>query len=123
MECFISSSEAAIHSSAEGAWPDYDYRSSTSIPYDLASLRPGGATHLLHRFEGAEFVRRRGRWLSARVCEVYLQEIAIATCANHLSPEVQQKIQKLADSFTEVLERAVYFLDHAIPSCAWPKLW
>eukprot|EP00438_Fugacium_kawagutii_P018756 Skav204395 [mRNA] locus=scaffold2947:164542:176525:+ [translate_table: standard] len=30
-------------------------------PYDLASLRPGGATHLLHRFEDAEFVRRRGR--------------------------------------------------------------
>ena len=98
-------------------------RSSSEIPYDLASLRPGGATHLLHRFEDAEFVRRRGRWLSSRVCEVYLQEVAIATYANHLTPEVQQRIQKLAASFTEVLEKALHFLDMGIPPIAWPKLW
>ena len=98
-------------------------RTPTEIPYDLSSLRPGGATHLLHRFEDAELVRRRGRWLSSRVCEVYLQEIAIATYTNRLSPKVQQDILKLADAFPEVLEKAIYFINSFIPFSAWPKLW
>ena len=89
-------------------------RTATEVPYDLSSLRPGGATHLLHRFEDAEFVRRRGRWLSSRVCEVYLQEIAVSTYTNRLSPKVQQNIHKLADA---------YFIRSFIPFSAWPKLW
>lgn len=98
-------------------------RTATEVPYDLSSLRPGGATHLLHRFEDAEFVRRRGRWLSSRVCEVYLQEIAVSTYTNRLSPKVQQNIQKLADAFPEVLDKALYFIRSFIPFSAWPKLW
>ena len=41
---------------------------------NLSSLRPGGATHWLAQTEDAEFVRRKGRWLSTRVLEIYLQE-------------------------------------------------
>ena len=41
---------------------------------NLSSLRPGGATHWLAQTEDAEFVRPRGRWLSTRVLEIYLQE-------------------------------------------------
>ena len=95
----------------------------SETPYDLSSLRPGGATHLLHRFEDAEFVRRRGRWLSARVCEVYLQEIAVSTYSTRLTAETQQKIQKLADAFPDLLEKAEYFMQSFVPFNAWPKLW
>jgi hypothetical protein len=37
------------------------------MPYSLSSLRPGGATYWLAETEDAEFVRRKGRWLSTRV--------------------------------------------------------
>lgn len=46
--------------------------------FDLASLRPGGATLLL-RTEDLELIRRRGRWLSSRVMEIYLQEVMATT--------------------------------------------
>ena len=47
--------------------------------YSLASLRPGGATFWLSVTEDAEYVRRKGRWLSTRVLEIYLQETSVAT--------------------------------------------
>ena len=47
-------------------------RSGRVVPYDLGSLRPGGATFLLQRFEDSELVRRRGRWLSTKVLEIYI---------------------------------------------------
>ena len=56
-------------------------RSRTVVPYDMASLRGGGATFLLQKFEDSELVRRRGRWLSGRIMECYLQEIAVTTRA------------------------------------------
>eukprot|EP00435_Cladocopium_sp_Y103_P006820 s1974_g2.t1 len=45
-------------------------------PLSLASLRPGGATWLIAQTESAELVKRRGRWVSYRVMECYLQEAA-----------------------------------------------
>lgn len=98
-------------------------RTSTDVPYDLASLRPGGATYLLHRFEDAELVRRRGRWLSTRVCEIYLQEAAVITHATKLSAAVQTQISKLVATYPEVHRRAIYFLESSIPPNAWPRLW
>ena len=92
-------------------------------PYDLGSLRPGGATFLLQKFEDSELVRRRGRWLSSRVLEIYLQEVAVATFSNRLPPGVYDKILKLSQAFPSVLTRALYFLETAIPPNAWPRLW
>ena len=45
-------------------------------PLDGGSLRPGGATWMLQATEDAELVRRRGRWTTTKVLEVYLQETA-----------------------------------------------
>ena len=39
---------------------------------DLGSFHAGGATYLLQWTEDPELVRRRGRWASAKVLEVYL---------------------------------------------------
>ena len=95
-----------------------DYR-----PYDLASLRPGGATYLLQKFEDSELVRRRGRWISSRVLEIYLQEVAVATFSQRLPDHVFDRVQRLAAAFPDLLEKAVYFLNTAVPANTWPRLW
>ena len=43
---------------------------------ELASLRAGGATWLMMTCEDAGLVRRRERWLSQRIMERYIQEVA-----------------------------------------------
>lgn len=94
-----------------------------SSPYDLASLRPGGATFLLQQTEDSELVRRSGRWLSSRVLEIYIQEAAVSTYQQKMSPWTYSRITELAGVFPNVRERAIFFLDVHIPPRAWPRLW
>ena len=61
-----------------------------SRPFDLGSLRPGGATHLLVLTESPDLVRRRGRWTSNRVREIYLQEVIYTTFTELLNPQVKK---------------------------------
>ena len=82
-------------------------------PFDLGSLRPGGATHLLLKTEDSELVRRRGRWVSAKVCEIYLQEVMYSTYTEKLTPVVRRKIE------TSILDSALKFLSSGIPTNAW----
>ena len=98
-------------------------RSGSFRPYDLASLRAGGATFLMQRLEDAELVRRRGRWLSARVLEIYLQEIAAATFQLRMHPTAFSFVQRLASSFSSINSRAIFMLQASIPPAAWPRLW
>ena len=94
-------------------------RTSTVVPYDLAScMRPGGATYLLHQFEDAELVRRRGCWRSARVCEIHLQEAAVVTHAARLLEGVQKRISRLVAVYPEVHRKCIHFLKSAIPPSA-----
>lgn len=48
-------------------------------PLTLASFRPGGAIYLIGLTESSELVRRRGRWISLKVMDIYLQEVAAST--------------------------------------------
>ena len=86
---------------------------------DLGSLRAGGATHLLSLTEDSELVRRRGRWISSRTMEVYLQEAAAVTYFPSLPEETKTKITHAAELFPTVLERAIAFLRCSVPSEAW----
>eukprot|EP00435_Cladocopium_sp_Y103_P050220 s698_g15.t1 len=90
--------------------------------YDLGSLRPGGATFLLHLTEDSELVRRRGRWLSTRVLEIYLQEIQVCTYLDKVSPRARALIELCAGSFAYTLERAIAYLNAGIPPAAWYSL-
>ena len=92
-------------------------------PFDLGSLRPGGATHLLTLTEDTSLVQRRGRWASLHVMNIYLQEVAVATCIPRLLPETRQKIDHLSQNFGEVLEQSLYFLKFKIPTNAWYLLF
>ena len=98
-------------------------RTPSSSPYDLASLRPGGATFLLQQTEDSELVRRKGRWLSSRVLEIYIQEASVSTFQQKMSKRTYGRITELSDAFPTILEKAVFFLDAHIPDRAWPNLW
>lgn len=92
-------------------------------PYDLASLRPGGATFLLGLTEDAELVRRRGRWISQRVLEIYLQEIAVSTAVAKLPDATRQKIGRFASVFGEVLIKVIEYLAAHVPEQSWHILF
>ena len=98
-------------------------KTSSSRPYELSSLRPGGATFLLNLTENPDLVRRRGRWASIKVMEIYLQEVAVATGVNKLDAEVREKIKRLSDAFPEILQQSLKFLRCAIPCKAWYVLF
>ena len=98
-------------------------RTPSSSPYDLASFRPGGATFLLQQTEDSELVRRKGRWLSSRVLEIYIQEASVSTFQQKMSKRTYGRITELSDAFPTILEKAVFFLDAHIPDRAWPNLW
>ncbi len=98
-------------------------RSPGVTPFDLGSFRPGGATFLLQMFEDAEFVRRRGRWASAKVLEVYLQEISTATFQSRISEDARRRIEQVSTSFPTILDKAEWFIWSGIPPIAWKHLW
>ena len=91
--------------------------------FDLASLRPGGATWLLQETENAEMVRRRGRWLSGRVMEIYLQEVTAITYVPRLPSEARAAVESLALGFSGILEQALFFEKASIPRKAWYYLF
>jgi len=96
-----------------------DKRCAEHRPFDLGSLRPGGATWLLHRTEQPELVRRRGRWLSARTMEIYLQEVLVTTFEEKISPKTRALIHLCAGGYAVTLERIMVFLECGIPPVAW----
>ena len=90
---------------------------------DLGSFRPGGATYMLQQTEDSELCRCRGRWASARVMEIYLQEIAAATFLP-LLPKIQKdRIFVFAAGFVSVLEQAQQWKQAGIKQNVWFRLW
>ena len=94
-----------------------------SRPLDLGSLRPGGATFLLQFTEDSELVRRRGRWVSHRVMEIYLQVVAASTFVADLSEAARRKVLYLAQSFLGILKQVQLWSKLNIPSQCWSFLW
>lgn len=88
--------------------------------FDLGSK---GATHLLLTTEDPELCRRRGRWLSTRVMEIYLQEVMATTFVQRLDPKVRSTIYDRAAVFPQVLQLSMSFLATGIPCKVWPRLF
>ncbi|CAK9087745.1 Uncharacterized protein SCF082_LOCUS41530 [Durusdinium trenchii] len=86
---------------------------------DLGSLRPGGATWMMHTCEDSELVRRRGRWLNQRVMEIYIQEISSMQLLIHLSKSQRDLVFNIAATFPSVLEKITVFQRAHIPTKAW----
>ena len=88
-------------------------------PLDLGSFRPGGATHLMMTSENSELVRRRGRWASQRVMEIYIQEVTASLYYPSLPIELRERIMCLAQSFTWVLNQAREWKTIGVPPSSW----
>jgi hypothetical protein len=69
-------------------------------PFDLASLGPGGATFLFLESESPENVRRRGRWASPKVMDIYIQEVMYTSFTEQLPKDAKLRIQQLASVFS-----------------------
>ena len=90
---------------------------------DLGSFRPGGATFLLQCTEDSELVRRRGRWVSHKVMEIYLQEVSASTYVADLPPEARLRVQGAAAAFQGTLTKVRTWAAAGIPATTWPFLW
>ncbi|CAE7155308.1 unnamed protein product, partial [Symbiodinium necroappetens] len=90
---------------------------------DLGSFRAGGATYMLQQTEDSELVRRRGRWASAKVMEIYLQEITASTFLPSLPQRQKERIFGVAAGFSVVLAQAVQWYKDYVPNNAWFRLW
>lgn len=90
-------------------------------PMTLASFRPGGATHLIAQTESAEMVRRRGRWASMRVMEIYLQEVSTSTYLNDIDVSAKDRVLRAMSVFPEVLKlaTATAFVIWQYPEPTW----
>ena len=91
-------------------------------PFDLSSLRPGGASWLLNTSEDSELVRRRGRWATTKTMEIYLQEVLYVTYVEKLPLEAKNMIEVCAASFPELHRHAQYFVSTAVPCSTWYTL-
>ena len=89
---------------------------------DLGSFRPGGATYLLQQTEDSELTRRRGRWASHKVMEIYLQEVASITFYPRLPLPVREQVLRFAQGFRPMLEKAKQWDAQGIPPTAWYSL-
>ena len=88
-------------------------------PLDLGSFRPGGATFLLSLLEDSELVRRRGRWASHRVMEIYLQEVSAIVSFPKLPLDVREKVLLVAQSFESVLSKVSKWRAQLLPPATW----
>ena len=89
---------------------------------DLGSLRAGGASWLLLTSEESELVRRRGRWISHKIMEVYVQEAAAIQFLPRLEKSVRDGILAGASIFPAVVDKLHTFSKAAIPETAWKFL-
>ena len=90
---------------------------------DLGSLRAGGASWLLLTSEDSELTRRRGRWVTHRVMEIYVQEISSLQFLPNLPQQIRQLILDGVAIFPHVLEKAEWFVLAEVPESIWYTLY
>jgi hypothetical protein len=69
--------------------------------------------------EDAELTRRRGRWLSARTMEIYLQESSATLFFPQQPAATKERIMQAAQTFTNMLQKVKLFRQNHIPTAAW----
>lgn len=97
-------------------------QSTTSKSLELSSLRPGAATWLLTVTENAELTRRRGRWISPKVMEIYVQETSAARFMVALTTKQRDCVFSLANVFLKILDKCEQFHRASIPASVWFRL-
>ena len=89
---------------------------------ELASLRAGGATWLMLQTEDAELTRRRGRWLSSKIAEIYIQEASALQLLPTLDAVSRSLVFQALSSFPTLVQKAEFFLKTGVPVSIWYEL-
>ncbi|CAE7475201.1 unnamed protein product, partial [Symbiodinium necroappetens] len=89
---------------------------------ELSSLRAGGATWLMMQGEDSELVRRRGRWLSHRIMEIYVQEVSSIQLFNCLPEASKDRVFAALAVFRDVLSKVNFFGTVGILPTMWYRL-
>ena len=88
-------------------------------PLDPGSLRAGGATWHLQCTEDGEHCRGKGRWLSQKVTEVYVQETTALLHLKKIDPAARDLVLTLASWFPRVLELCRLYSALHLPAEVW----
>ena len=86
---------------------------------DLGSLRAGGASWLMMVSENPDLTRRRGRWLTNKVMEIYVQEILAVQFLPNLPAESKWFVVSGVAIFPWVLVQADNLCQARIPEQIW----
>jgi hypothetical protein len=87
---------------------------------DLGSLRAGSATLHLQTTQDSERTRWRGRWLSTKVMQIYIQEVSSVTYFSRLPLSVRERVRTLAAASAAVLEACSSLLEARVTTARWP---
>ena len=86
---------------------------------ELASLRAGGATWMMLVSEDADLVRRRGRWLTHRIMEIYVQEVSALQFYPGLDAATKHNVMLALGAYPHVLEYAEYLHRLGLSTRLW----
>ena len=86
---------------------------------DLGSLRSGGATFAITATENTELVRRRGRWASPKMMDIYIQETMAIQYMKLIPSSSKAKVLEVAAVFDQVLYRCLQLYRDKIPLEVW----
>lgn len=98
-------------------------RSGNVKALDVGSLRAGGATWHLTMTEDREYTRRKGRWLSQRVMEIYVQETTSLLFLKKISESSRERVLLLASLFPRLLQKAKHWNQMRLPPNMWRFLY
>eukprot|EP00435_Cladocopium_sp_Y103_P057254 s392_g19.t1 len=90
-------------------------------PFSLGSMRPGGATWLLHQTENSEVVRRRGRWISVKVMEIYLQEVVMSVVLTTLQVSEAPVLESTGGQVADLTFNVVFFVEFLLRILSTPS--
>lgn len=86
---------------------------------DLGSVRSGGATWLMLMTENSDLCRRRGRWASHRMMEIYVQETMALQYIKVISPDSRKVCLDIYASFSAICKKAFEIKRAKIPESVW----
>ena len=89
---------------------------------DLGSLRAGGASWMMLVTEDSEMVRRRGRWLSSKIMEIYVQEVSAIQFLHQIPDPTRRLVLSGTDLFPRILQQLMQWHASGTPESAWKYL-
>lgn len=73
--------------------------------------------------ENSELCRRRGRWASFKMMDIYIQETMALQYMRMITPATRDRVLQVSSAFSDVLFKAKALSQAKIPSASWFSLF